>query len=665
SEQDRNPDCRRLRFHLDRTQPQTRRQRGSRGALDKVVTIKRKAQRFVQSGDLAKAIVEFDKLVESGDLEPYDYLQIGDILTRLRRLDDAVLRYRDAVAAYERVGLYKNAIAICKKLLRVRPDAYDILRALGGLYALEGLHTDAIFYYLQYITAAPPDRETPGIQDVGVRLLSMSLPSADVALKIVDVMHAAGCDVAGARPLFDLGIEFEEQGRKEWGQALKGRAAQIVPNVDELEPSRRVASKEDGPIGPTDAMSTFAMSAEEAVFAPPLSIGPKPPEAEPSEHADDEDDSVLTIDTEDGTFSGSGAAGGMAASSGSADPGIDFGMIDLGSPAPATNGNGAGSGAPSANEYLATPFAEEFVPGEPDDLCRQAEERLAEDDLAGALAAWLAAARSAFNFGQSRRAEEIYLQIVGKDPNHLEALQGLTEIAHINGERQKIVRFGCELGDVLLARELYVEAKLEFERVLQFDAGNEKAKSRVARLNSIEGVDKVTARPLAPMASEVQGAMITVRGEPVQTQSVNDLSEILSEFEKAMAAQVPTDDAQSHYDLGMAYIEMGMIEQAIESFTHASASETYQVRALEMVARCQIEAGRPEVAIESVDQALAVGVEEPGREAALMAMRGLALEQIGYPSEAAQEYQRALELDPGLAPAREGILRLGSSGAAA
>jgi tetratricopeptide (TPR) repeat protein len=632
--------------------------------LDKVVSIKRKAQRYVQSGDIAKAIVEYDKLVESGDLEPYDYLQIGDLLTRARRLDDAVLRYRDAVAAYERVGLYKNAIAICKKLLRVRPDAYDILRALGGLYALEGLHTDAIFYFLQYMAAAPPDRETAGIQDVGVRLLSMSLPSADVALKVVDVMHAAGCDVPGARPLYDLGIEFEEQGRKEWGQVLKGRAAQIVPNVDTLEPSRRVASAVDEPTGPPDALASFVMSAEEAVFAPPLSIGPKPAPA-PGANRPDADDDVLEIETEDGTLSGSNVAGGIPATSNSADPGIDFGMIDLGA-SPAATGNGASGGRElTRSDLLATPFADEFVPGEPDELCRQAEERLADDDLAGALAAWLAAARSAFNFGQSRRAEEIYLQIVGKDPNHLEALQGLTEIAHINGERQKIVRFGCELGDVLLARELYAEAKLEFERVLQFDPGNEKAKSRVARLNSIDGVDKVTARPLAPVASEVQGAMITVRGEPVQTQSVTDLSEILSEFEKAMAAQVPSDDAQSHYDLGMAYIEMGMSDQAIESFSHAAASDTYRVRALEMVARCQIEAGRPEVAIEAVDQAIAAGADDTAREAALYAMRGLALEQIGYPTEAAQEYQRALALDANLAPAREGILRLGSSGAAA
>ena len=625
--------------------------------MEKVVSIKRKAQRFVQSGDLHKAITEYDKLVESGDLEPYDFLQIGDLLTRMNRLDDAVLRYRDAVASYERVGLYKNAIAISKKLLRVRPEAYDILRALGGLYALEGLHTDAIFYFLQYMTSAPPERETAAIQDVGVRLLAMPLPSADVALQVVDAMHAAGCDIPAARYLFDLGLEFENQGRKEWGQILKARAAQIVPNVDQLEATRRVV-EDTGEPGKLDSLAQFSMSAEEAAFAPPLSMVPPPAIAagEPDLEAATNGNRPEAAPPE---------SNGEAAPVGESSLGMDFGMIDLGASPAGSGQSSASSRGYGRNDLLATPFADEFVPGEPDELCQQAEERLADDDLAGALAAWLAAARSAFNFGQSRRAEEIYVQIVGKDPNHLEALQGLTEIAHINGERQKIVRFGCELGDVLLARELYGEAKLEFERVLQFDPGNEKASSRVSRLNSIEGMDKVTARPLAPVASEVQGATITVRGEPVQMQTVNDLSEILSEFEKAMSSTVGSDDAQSQYDLGMAYIEMGMNEQAVEMFTAAAARPDYQIRALEMVARCHIEAGHPEVAIEAIDQALAAGSEGDPHEAALHSWRGLALEQIGYPMEAAQEFQLALSLDSGLKPAREGILRLGANGAAA
>jgi tetratricopeptide (TPR) repeat protein len=638
--------------------------------LDKVVSIKRKAQRFVQSGDLGKAVAEYERLLEVGALDPYDYLQVGDLLTRLRRMDDAVLRYRDAIAAYERVGLYKNAVAVCKKLLRVRPDAYDILKTLGGLYAQEGLQTDAIFYYLQFLNAAPPDREAEGIREVGVRLLALPLPSAEVAYRVIDVMHTAGCDAAGARPLYDLGLAFEARGLTEWGQGLKSRASQIVANVEELEPTATV----EAPRSPAGAEAMLPPSPEEAAWAPalPADFG-QLPAAGSIEDEDDADAAempgVLEIDGDAALDLDSPAA--HETPSRAADPGYDFGMIDIAPPSAAADApaklsvpeslsRGSNGHAPAGIDptTIESSFAEEFAPGDPDELCAEAERHLEEGNTSQALTAWLAAARAAFNARQSRRAEDIYLNMVARDPNHLEALQGLCEIAHINGERQKMVRFGCELGDVLLAREMYPEAKLEFERVLQFDPSNEKARARVNRLNSIEGVDKITAAPLAPVASEVMGAMVTVRGEPVQTQTVNDLSEILSEFQKAMASQVGDDDAQSHYDLGMTYLEMGMHEQAIASFQAAAKSEALAGQALEMLARVQIEAGQPESAIETVDTALAQGVPDAHREAALYAWRGAALEAIGYATEALAEFQRALERDPALAPAREALRRL-------
>lgn len=644
--------------------------------MDKVVSIKRKAQRYVQSGDLQKAVVEYDRLLETGELEPYDYLYLGDLLSRLRRIDDAVLRYRDAISSYERVGLYKNAIAVAKKLLRIRAESFDILKTLGHLYAQEGLHTDAIFYYMQYIAAAPPETDADSIREIGVNLLSMNLPSPEVALKIVDAMHACGCAASGARSLFDLGIEYETRGLKDWGVTLKTRARQIVANVEELEPTARLSRPPGRVEGPGAALSTFAPPAEEAAWSPPLKTGfasgeaveeaPAPPEAPPIPSADpgasfgmidlsgvvdlDYNDEALTVEPAGEDVEAAAEPGGDPEPE--AEPLTGFeaeveaaaaGVIDL---------------SDLGDEVEAEPFASEFEPGDPEELRRQAEEFEAAGDLISALASWLAAARSAFNFGESRKAEQIYIEMVSRDPNHLEALQGLCEIAHINGERTKIVRFGCELGDVLLARELYAEAKLEFERVLQFDPQNEKARSRVNRLNSIDGVEKVTARPLAPLASEVSGATVSVRGEPSRTQSVHDLSEILTEFQKAMSGQLSDDDPQGRYDMGMTYMEMGMYDQAIESFRATSTHEDFREKSLELLAHCYLETDRPETAVEVVDEALAAGILVRSREAALYALRGLALETIGYTADALVELQRALELDPDHLPAAQAVKRL-------
>jgi hypothetical protein len=45
-------------------------------------------------------------------------------------------------------------------------------------------------------------------------------------------------------------------------------------------------------------------------------------------------------------------------------------------------------------------------------------------------------------------------------------------------------------------------------------------------------------------------------------------------------------DYRSHYDLGMAYIEMDLLAEAIREYQIASKSPQFQVKCLEMIGIC-------------------------------------------------------------------------------
>jgi tetratricopeptide (TPR) repeat protein len=618
--------------------------------LDKIVSIKRKAQRFVQSGDVAKAVAEYESLVESGEMDPYDFVYLGDLLVKINRPGHAVDRYRDAIAAYERVGLYKNAIAVGKKILRIRPESFDIHRLVGNLYFLEGLFNDSLYYYMQFLSVAPADAEANSIEEVGLRLLGMPLPSPEVALNVVSTMKKANCAGQAARPLFALAREFEQRGSTDWAEPLRKKALELDPDV-----ATEAVPRDSG-----------YTSAAPATFEPPLAFestrvserreSPAAAHIEPGliEHGyktGPDEFGVLQLPSDDSSGPYGGPNGALRDAGGRA-------FYDVGSPAP----NPAGIEPPAPGEIPISTLLADDSDIDPLDfraMIARGEEHLANGDSARGLRVLLAGGRVAFNAGESRAAENVYVEMVKLDPNHVEALTGLTEIAHINGERSKIVRYGCELGDVLLALERYADAKLEFERVLQFDAGNEKAKARVRRLNSIDGMEQVTARPLAPVASEVKGATVSIRKEPTRTQSILDLSEIMNEFQSAVASQFPPEDAQSHYDLGMTYHEMGMHDQAVSEFEIAKGSPNYRARATEMIARCLLSNGRPEDALRIIEDT-SPGASEDGDDARanLFACRGLALEALGRANEAVCAFEMALTLDPELIMAREAVMRL-------
>ncbi|MCB0308907.1 MAG: tetratricopeptide repeat protein, partial [Bdellovibrionales bacterium] len=62
--------------------------------------------------------------------------------------------------------------------------------------------------------------------------------------------------------------------------------------------------------------------------------------------------------------------------------------------------------------------------------------------------------------------------------------------------------------------------------------------------------------------------------------------EVISEFKKGVARTVAKDDYQTHYNLGIAYKEMGLLDEAIAEFETAMESEELKVSCVSMIGLC-------------------------------------------------------------------------------
>ncbi|TMQ71366.1 MAG: tetratricopeptide repeat protein [Candidatus Eisenbacteria bacterium] len=124
-----------------------------------------------------------------------------------------------------------------------------------------------------------------------------------------------------------------------------------------------------------------------------------------------------------------------------------------------------------------------------------------------------------------------------------------------------------------------------------------------------------------------------------------DLGALLSEFQRGIEAQL-SGDAQGHYDLAMAYREMGLLDHAVESFRMALANPALAHRAAEMLGRCLLDQGRFDDAVGELSEAL----ERPGLDVegtlGLRYLLGLAHEAAGRPHEALAELERVFAQQP-------------------
>ncbi|MGH3056323.1 MAG: tetratricopeptide repeat protein, partial [Gaiellaceae bacterium] len=118
--------------------------------MDRAIEIKRRGQRCIQNGDLDGAVSEYTKLVAIEDSDPYNFVLLADLLFKKGDTAEAGQRYLGAAAAYEKAGLYKNAIAVCKKLMRLQLAPVQVYQRLASAHALDGLSTEGSLYYLQH-----------------------------------------------------------------------------------------------------------------------------------------------------------------------------------------------------------------------------------------------------------------------------------------------------------------------------------------------------------------------------------------------------------------------------------------------------------------------------------------------------------------------------------
>jgi len=125
-----------------------------------------------------------------------------------------------------------------------------------------------------------------------------------------------------------------------------------------------------------------------------------------------------------------------------------------------------------------------------------------------------------------------------------------------------------------------------------------------------------------------------------------ELEEVFREFQKGVAEQLSEEDSDTHFNLGIAYREMGLLPEAIREFQVASRDASFFVECCSMIGVCYLEQGMSSQAAEWYRKAL----QAPELSAeAIMALQydlAAALEAAGDMGEAQGLYTEISAADP-------------------
>src|SRR3989442_269179 len=276
--------------------------------------------------------------------------------------------------------------------------------------------------------------------------------------------------------------------------------------------------------------------------------------------------------------------------------------------------------------------------------------------------------------GNLARAQDLVDEILRLDPNSVRHRQKQVEFAFKSGDKAQLIDDYLELADTLLRSDLPDKARAVYKRVAEHDPANERAKAALGMLAPVAPASRAQAPEgrVAPRGAKMKvrdeaavdegdfvdlGAMILdeelpqrdtrmkVADEEPTGDEERDFQEMLARFKQGIDENIDEADFQSHYDLGIAFKEMGLLDEAIAELQKALRAPEGQLKSSEALGLCFIEKGAHVVAESILRRALELPASGDQERLAILYWLGRTLEAQGKKAEARELYGRAFAVD--------------------
>jgi tetratricopeptide (TPR) repeat protein len=589
-----------------------------------IESLKQQARKHEQNEDWKKALDQYKKaLTELARDDQVDiglYNRVGDLFVRVGQLDEAVDHYEKAVELYREAYLPNNAIAVCKKIIRNVPNRHRAYLVIGQIRAEQGFLPDARTNFLTYAERMQQDGDLDESFRALVELCDLAPDDIGVRVTVADQMAANGRADEAVEQLVKVYGHYKQLGDQNQAEDIKTKIFQLDPDANlDLLPT-------------TGGYGGSSMSDDGEMVAGfgEISLG---------------GDAFGDSSDEEISFASQSAI--EEASTESVDGDFDLGGDDF----------DLGSDSEESEALPMMGFEEEEADADPLPTLGFEEEpdEEEEDQEADPLP------MLGFDDDDAQGEEEAEpLPMLGFDDDDDASIEEAVEDATDEGETFELEPTPPEppLPDV---------------------SSPAAAAPPSANPPSAPETSAAPAPPAAPPSAPSSkpadqgyvdlGAMIlgggrekstrfTVAYEEPSGDEDADFAKMLSQFKEKVTENLDSSDVRAHYDLGTAYKEMGLLDEAISSFQAALRASADHLPTYELMGQTFIEMGQPEAAVRSLERAVESADTVEDELVGIYYYLGRAYEALDNRASAVEFYDRVFALDINFADVTERLREL-------
>ena len=188
------------------------------------------AEKFLSQGKINAAIKEYRQIIKHDDDDLTTLNMLGDLLARAGEKEEAATCFLRIAEHYREKEFRLKAIAMYRKIEKLKPGDPAIAKELGDLYSAQGLIADARTQYLVVADAYTRAGQNKNTLKVLHKIADLDPHNTDIRLKLAEGYIKEQMQVEAGKAYSEAATRLLESAQFEKSLGAYGRALELRPN---------------------------------------------------------------------------------------------------------------------------------------------------------------------------------------------------------------------------------------------------------------------------------------------------------------------------------------------------------------------------------------------------------------------------------------------------
>ncbi len=586
---------------------------------NEITALRNEANKAKVQGDTDKAIDCLEKIYR---LEPDDannLKELGSLYNKSGNKKKAVEFYWKALEKYREAEYYQNATAIAQMLLRFGEDELLVKHELAFLYEKQGLLGDAVTAYEELAELYKKEGDIEGVLENLRKIVNITPKKLGIRLKLAEIYENQKKFDELTAELEEIKGIFKEQGRVEEMERIETRISALASQKEKIVTLEKKGKEEvKKQKVPEELVVEFEQEGIQLLEAVEEAVSKS--EKEPDEVFLESNEKLFDLEVEE-----------------------------------------------KEEETEITEeirFFEEMPVSHEEDIevavsgwedwFNLAELYESVGSIEEAVEYYIKAAEANFNKKNYNGAYKIFNKIANLQPSNIMCRQKMIQSSLKMNSTEKAIEAYFSLYECLKAKKADSEAEKILDKIENLDPNS-------PVLEKVRGKKKETEKEKVGRAPDFEGLFEAEVSEQLSLEEESTdvkaptLESLLEEFKNKAREELDITDYAAHFNLGITYKEMDLIEEAIEEFKKAMKEKSWRLKSLEMLGICYELLDQKKKAEDIYNLVIKNNNFREDQKTAFYYHLGNLYAQQGLYGDAVEQYKKIIKIDKDFADVKEKI----------